>query len=140
MYSIVSHVVYRVNSHFSKQLLYSVCMQKELSVHKGNVGDHTDYQGWFMGHFMPKDSPMHSCDLEIKWGTAKAGWTRDEWASAIEQQTISILISGECVMLFPDGEVILKNAGDYVIWQNIEHGFRAITDCTVLTIRWPSVE
>lgn len=108
------------------------------NIFKGNASETNDYQGWFMGHFLPKDYPMHSNDLEMKWGSVKAGWTREEWAPAIEQQTISILISGECVTVFPDEEVELKKPGDYVIWQNVSHSFRAITDCTLLTIRWPS--
>jgi len=107
---------------------------------KGNATDIKDYQGWFIGHFIPKNSPMNTNHLEVKWGTAKTGWVRKEWALAVEQQSISILISGECVTIFPDEEVEMKRSGDYVLWQNIPHSFRAITDCTVLTIRWPSVE
>ena len=107
---------------------------------KGSVKDATDYQEWFMGHFMPEDSPMHSKDIEIKWGTAKAGWTRNPWAPAIERHSISILITGECATVFEDEEAVLKKPGDYVLWYNVPHSFRAITDCTVLTIRWPSTK
>jgi len=107
---------------------------------KGNAGDTNDYNGWFVGHFLPGDSPRHSSDLEVKWGTAKAGWEREEWAPAIDRQTISILIRGECVTVFPDEEVSMKKPGDFVTWKNVPHTFRAISDCTVLTIRWPSVE
>jgi hypothetical protein len=110
------------------------------NVHKGHAGDHSNYKGWLMGNFMPEDSPLHSRDLEVKWGTPKAGWEREEWSPAIQQKTISILISGECVTIFPDEEVVMKNTGDYVIWSDVAHSFRAITDCTVLTIRWPSIK
>lgn len=96
--------------------------------------------GWFIGHFITPDTdPRSTSDLEIKWGTHKAGEGRSEWAMNAEATTLSILISGRFQIQFPDREVVLSNEGDYVLWcPGVPHTWLAQEDSTILSVRWPS--
>ncbi|MEU6133818.1 hypothetical protein [Nocardioides sp. NPDC047086] len=45
--------------------------------------DGAERRGWLIGHFIDsEDSPLHSTDVEIKWGTHQAGEERHEWTVA----------------------------------------------------------
>jgi glyoxylate utilization-related uncharacterized protein len=96
--------------------------------------------GWFLGHFItPDDDPRSTAAVEVKWGAHKAGEQRTEWAVNNEATTISILISGKLRLKFEDREIILSREGDYVLWCPGEaHCWVAESDCTILTVRWPS--
>lgn len=107
----------------------------------GNAGvEGTSRWGWFVGHFIePSDDPRSTPNLEVKWGIHKAGDGRTEWAVNAEATTLSILISGRFRLKFPDREVLLSQAGDYVLWDpGIPHWWVAESDSTILTVRWPS--
>jgi hypothetical protein len=96
--------------------------------------------GWFMGHFItPNDDPRSTEVLELKWGVHKAGDSRTEWAVNNQATTISILINGQFRLQFQDKEVVLSREGDYVIWcAGVAHNWVAESDCTILTVRYPS--
>jgi len=100
-----------------------------------------DRNGWFLGHFMQgDDNPLHSTDLEVKWFTHARGETRREWSPASEVRTLSILIRGRFVLLFPDHEVLLQREGDFVLFgPEIAHSYRCEEESLVLSIRWPSI-
>lgn len=97
--------------------------------------------GWFMGHFItPDDDPRSTTALEIKWGIHKAGDCRTEWAVNNQAATLSILINGKFCLQFEDEEITLSREGDYVLWcAGVPHCWVAVSDCTILTVRWPSV-
>lgn len=97
-------------------------------------------EGWFLGHFItPKDDPRSTEELEVKWGVHQAGDSRDEWAVNNHAATLSILIHGEFRLQFEDREIVLSREGDYVLWSaGVAHTWIAKTDCTILTVRYPS--
>ncbi|MDZ8050256.1 MAG: cupin domain-containing protein [Aulosira sp. ZfuVER01] len=96
--------------------------------------------GWFLGHFItPVEDPRSTELLEVKWGVHKAGESRTQWAINNQAATISILINGQFRLQFEDREIVLSRPGDYVLWcAGVPHTWVAESDCTILTIRWPS--
>ncbi|HEY9297853.1 MAG TPA: signal peptidase I [Phormidium sp.] len=96
--------------------------------------------GWFLGHFInPIDDIRSTSSLEVKWGIHPAGDGRSEWAMNEEATTLSILIKGRFHVKFPEQEVLLSREGDYVLWSpGVPHSWSAESDCTILTVRWPS--
>lgn len=107
----------------------------------GNAAiDSQPFREWLVGNFIPEDlTPRASGDVEIKWGVHEAGEGQGEWTVNRTATTISLLIRGTDRILFPDGEVLLEREGDYVVWgPDIPHRWRAVTDCVVVTVRWPS--
>ena len=97
-------------------------------------------RGWLLGHFKDVDDPRHSEDVEIKWGVHPPGDTRAQWATGEVRTALLVLISGRFRMEFPDGDVILSEQGDYVVWgKGVDHSWTAEEESVVLTVRWPSV-
>ncbi|GAB1544676.1 hypothetical protein NUACC21_73520 [Scytonema sp. NUACC21] len=96
--------------------------------------------GWFLGHFItPTDDPRSTEALEVKWAIHKSGDSRTEWAVNNQAATLSILIQGQFRLQFEDREVVLSREGDYVLWcAGVPHSWLAESDCTILTVRWPS--
>ena len=114
-------------------------MPSEIIVGNAAV-DGSSRWGWFIGHFIePSDSPRSTSDVEVKWATHKAGEGRSEWAVNASATTLSIAIGGCFRLQFPDREVVLSQPGDYALWlPGVPHWWLAESDCTVLTVRWPS--
>lgn len=107
-------------------------------IESGNAAiDHTG-TGWFVGHFVDPSSLRSTHDVEVKWAFHPKGDVRASWAHATPCPCINLLVKGRTVTSFPDAEAELSRPGDYVIWQDVPHSFRAVEDSVVLTIRWPS--
>lgn len=102
--------------------------------------DGRDTRGWILGHFLsPAGGVRSSRDVEIKWGIHKAGETRPEWTQGDNRTTAVILIDGGFHIALTEGEALLREKGDYVVWgPGTDHSWTALTDSTVLTVRWPS--
>jgi hypothetical protein len=97
-------------------------------------------RGWLLGHFQPPGSPLHSTDVEVKWGVHPAGDRRAAWATGETRTAMLLLISGTFTLEFRDRAVTLAAQGDYVVWSPGEdHTWHAPSDAVVLTVRWPSV-
>jgi hypothetical protein len=96
--------------------------------------------GWFLGHFItPFDDPRSTEALEVKWAVHKAGDSRTQWAVNNQAATLSILINGRFRLQFDDREIVLSREGDYVLWcAGVPHFWVAESECTILTVRWPS--
>lgn len=96
--------------------------------------------GWFIGHFITPFDDLRSTEvLEVKWAVHKAGDTRTQWAVNTEAATLSVLINGQFRLKFEEREIVLSREGDYVLWcSGVPHSWFAETDCTILTVRWPS--
>lgn len=85
-----------------------------------------------------------SAALEVKWGIHPAGMPRPgSWASASDNITLSVLISGHFEVVFrsvgsdEETTVTLRAPGDYVLsGTDSEHRWRAIEDSVVLSVRW----
>ncbi len=109
-------------------------------VYGNAVIEGADRWGWFMGHFItPDDDPRSTADLEVKWAVHKAGDSRTQWAVNTEAATLSILVNGGFRLQFEDREIVLSREGDYVLWSaGVPHCWVAESDCTILTVRWPS--
>ncbi|MBD2773730.1 signal peptidase I [Iningainema tapete] len=97
--------------------------------------------GWFLGHFItPVEDPRSTEALEVKWANHKTGDSRKEWAVNNEATTLSILIKGQFRLTFEDREIVLASVGDYVLWcPGVGHTWVAESDCTIVTVRWPSL-
>jgi len=95
--------------------------------------------GWFIGHFItPTNDPRSTEDSEVKWGVHKAGDCRSHWG-VNEAATLSILINGRFRLQFQAQDVVLSREGDYALWSaGMSHTWLAETDCTIVTVRWPS--
>lgn len=110
-------------------------------MHVGNAGREAPLdRGWLLGHFKPESDPLHSSDVEIKWGTHSRGERRAAWATAEKRTALLVLISGRFRLRFPSGDVVLSDQGDYVLWgPGTDHSWEAEADTVVVTVRWPSV-
>jgi hypothetical protein len=108
----------------------------------GNAGaEGASRGGWFAGHFItPIDDPRSTSILEVKWGVHKGGDCRTEWAVNAEATTLSILIKGRFRLQFPEQEILLSREADYALWMpGVPHYWAAEEDCTIVTVRWPSL-
>ena len=103
--------------------------------------DSRPYRGWFIGNFIPDDLNIRSSgDVEVKWGVHQPGEAQAEWTANKTATTISILVRGKDRIIFPDGEVLLEQEGDYAVWgPGVPHRWHAIDHCVVISVRWPSV-
>ncbi|WP_345434005.1 signal peptidase I [Actinoallomurus vinaceus] len=97
-------------------------------------------RGWLLGHFKPIGDIRHSDDVEIKWGVHPRGDRRARWATEEKRTALLVLISGRFRMEFPDGDVVLAEPGDYVVWgHGVDHSWHAEEESVVMTVRWPSI-
>ncbi|HZS83574.1 MAG TPA: hypothetical protein VFA50_11925 [Stellaceae bacterium] len=98
--------------------------------------------GWFIGHFLdPARGLRRSEEVEIKWGTHRAGETKLGYGANATATTLSILVAGCFLLEFPElGTVIrFERPGDYALWPaGPRHRWTAIADSVILTVRWPS--
>ncbi len=111
-------------------------------VYVGNAGvDGLANQGWLVGHFMPAGSPLHSTDVEVKWGVHARGERRAAWATGELRSAVLVLVQGRFHIELRDRTVVLRRPGDYVFWgPGQDHSWTAHDEPTVvLTVRWPSM-
>jgi quercetin dioxygenase-like cupin family protein len=107
----------------------------------GNANDDAGAtRGWLIGHFLPPTAGVRANDtVEVKWFNHPAGDTRQEWTADDQRTTLVMLIDGEFRIDLTAGTSTLRQSGDYVMWgPGIDHSWTALTDSTVLTVRWPS--
>ena len=103
-------------------------------------------RGWFVGQFVSASGGLRRRDdVDLKWGVHPKGEARPgAWAKYKTATTIAVLIEGQCLIQIRDSdhadEHLLSTPGDYLIMApGLEHTWEAVTDCTVLSIRTPSV-
>lgn len=109
-----------------------------------NQGSENTPRGWFIGHFIdPTKGLRRTEEIEVKWGVHSKNEKKPFIAASKGATSIAILVSGAFAIDFPDlnKSVCLKRAGDYVIFApEVKHGWKALEDSVVLTVRWPSVD
>jgi hypothetical protein len=105
------------------------------------VKDGSQNRSWFVGHFIdPSKGVRHSEDVEVKWSSHTAGEKRSEWVTGDERTTLIMSIQGTHRIRLREADITLARPGDYAIWgPGIDHTWEAVTDTTVVTVRWPSV-
>jgi hypothetical protein len=116
--------------------------------HVGNAEmDSVASSGWFLGQFVPPELGLrHQTDLELKWGIHKQGERRPGGHQANgAATTISILITGIFRTIFHDQgkqqDILLSKSGDYIVFgPDLVHGWEAVSDAVVLSVRFPSVD
>ena len=98
-------------------------------------------RGWFVGAFIDSNSGLvKNGDVEVKWGIHPKGEKRTSKADSGDATTLSILIQGEYAIRFNDEEIVLRKAGDYIIFMpNQPHDLEALEDTVIITVRWPSL-
>lgn len=107
-----------------------------------NANVESKTRGWFIGHFMEKDSFFKNEDFEVRWGVHPKGDKKSQIAANKTAKTLSILIKGKFALKFPkdNKEIILAKQGDFAFWDaKVFHTSEALEDSIILTIRWPSV-
>lgn len=101
-------------------------------------------KGWFIGHFVPREYGLRSCDaVEVKWGVHRAGEAKATPSTNDHQSTLTLLVSGRFALAFTglDRSVTLADPGDYVIFADgVRHHWKCLEDSVVLTVRWPSAQ
>jgi hypothetical protein len=112
----------------------------------GNAFDErqgNNQRGWFIGHFVsPARDLRCTQNIEVKWGVHQPNEEKPTYSVNEKAATLTILISGSFVMIFPDlnSSITLKRTGDYVIFApRVPHAWKALEDSVVLTVRWPSI-
>jgi hypothetical protein len=109
--------------------------------YSGNAAeDGRGTRGWLLGHFIdPAQGVRSSKDVEVKWGIHPAGDERPEWTSGDQRTTLVLLVQGNFRVDLTEASITLARQGDYVVWgPGIDHSWRALSDSTVITVRWPS--
>ena len=102
--------------------------------------------GWFLGRYVEGDRRRRTDAVEVKWGVHPEGSGQAGYMANPASNTLSVLVSGVFRLKFIEAEdevqeVVLKNPGDYAVWGGgTSHAWDALTDCVVLTVRWPSAE
>lgn len=108
--------------------------------------DGAEYRGWLLGHFKPKDSPLHDPLIQIKVDHVTTGMKRDATNASLDvaNRTLQLLVSGRVRTSFPatserpGQHVELNREGDYCLWEpGVLHYWEALEDGCVITIRWP---
>jgi hypothetical protein len=98
--------------------------------------------GWFVGKFVDASRGLASTgDVEIKWGVHPANDERRSPGKSECATSLALLVKGTFVLTFPElkHEVTLRKPGDYVIYApSVLHGWKALEDSILVTIRWPS--
>lgn len=75
----------------------------------------------------------------MKWSVHPAGEKRAEWAPGDRQATLVLLIAGKFRIDLDDTSITLARQSDYAVWgPGIGHSWEALSDTTVVAIRWPS--
>jgi hypothetical protein len=96
-------------------------------------------RGWLLGHFMPTGDVRHSSDVEIKWGVHPASDQRAAWVTGETRTTLIVLVSGCFRIDFPHRSVALREQGDYVVFDGVDHSWYAEEESVIVGVRWPSV-
>ena len=116
----------------------------ENRIQRGNFDETSvDHRGWVLGHFIEKNSPLHSTDLEIKWSRHKKGEKKEKPAQNKSAKTLFVLFSGKIKFVFPDhlAEEILEKQGDYIYYDpGVNHAWEVMEDCLAINVRWPSLQ
>lgn len=93
-----------------------------------------------MGHFIDKASPLHTSNLEIKWGEHTRGDRKETPALNTTAKTLGILIRGKFQFTFEGENITLEKEGDYIFFDSgVSHTWEALEDSLTVTIRWPSL-
>jgi len=106
----------------------------------GNANDAgADNSEWVIGDFYPEDIGLRHAPVEVKWSHRPSGWKRG-WSGEAPGTSMTLIVSGSMRLSFSgaaEGDVTLSRPGDYVMWcPGARHDCLALTDCTVITIRW----
>jgi hypothetical protein len=99
-------------------------------------------RGWFVGEFIPPQTGgiRSTPAFETKWCVCRAGDRRTTPACTSSGSTLVILICGQLRLIFDDGDAVLTQSGDYVLWNgHTQHNWTAETDSVVITFRTPTV-
>lgn len=102
-------------------------------------------RGWFIGQFLPEAAGLRRReDVEVKLGIHPKGECRRGWSSNRRATTISVLVAGRFLLKLRRGEEVrevrLERLGDYVVIPpGVWHYWEAPEDCTLVTVRSPSL-
>lgn len=100
------------------------------------------HNGWVIGYFIEKTSPLHSEDIEVKYHIAKKGEENESKSVASRSRSLTILVRGKFRIHFPKQGLtyVLEKEGDFIFWDPfIEHGWDVLEDSVLITVRWSSI-
>ncbi len=96
-------------------------------------------RGWLLGHFMPAGDVRRRSEVEIKWGVHPRGDQRAAWVTRETRTALIVLVSGRFRIDFPHRSVVLREQGDYIVFDGVDHSWYAEEESVILGVRWPSV-
>jgi hypothetical protein len=96
-------------------------------------------RGWLLGHFMPPGDVRRSSEVEIKWGVHPKGDQRAVWVTGDTRTALIVLVSGRFRIDFPHRSVVLREQGDYVVFDGVDHSWYAEDESVIVGVRWPSI-
>lgn len=110
----------------------------------GDLADEKSFEkrGWFIGHFMEKESVFKNDNFEMKWAVCLRGWQEQFTKSNLRAKTMCVLIEGKFEFEFQkEGEKkILSKTGEFIFWDaGVLYTSKSLDDSVLLVIRWPSV-
>src|SRR3989338_379545 len=108
---------------------------------KGNAYKDINKRQWLIGSFIDESKGLRKdSTVEVMWSIHSAGDKKDGWTKSVEAKTLTILVKGKFVNIFPEiGECLMETEGDYLIYPaEIPHTWKAIEDSVLITVRWPS--
>ncbi len=104
-----------------------------------NVKNHNDKRGWICGQFFPKETILHTDQLEIKYSSLQPGEVVEKHYHPIGDE-VFIIIKGKIRAVYDDKEYILQD-GDFVYQKpnTRETILEVIEPTTYVAVRTPSV-
>jgi hypothetical protein len=124
-------------------------VKKQGLISGGNaIADGAQTRGWFIGHFMPEETPLWDPTVEIKYSLSAKGRSRsrEDATASSAQRSLQILVAGKVKtsLVIEDGHdqhVLLEKPGDWCLWEaHAVHYWEILEDSVIITIRWPSID
>jgi hypothetical protein len=115
-----------------------------MNVTQGNAKNIAqDHQGWFIGHFMDKDSPLYTENVEVKWIARKKDILKKGLQTKQDVHTLLLLVSGKIALRFPSSgkQYVLSKEGDFISFyaKDDAHTTETLEDTKAMVIKWPSL-
>ena len=95
------------------------------------------YKDWVVGPFV-KEEEFCTKNFELKFQKGEQGTIRKPKKVLKEQvHTLAIAVYGYIRMNFAEGDIYMKEEGDYIYWSpDAPHEFEFLENSLIITLRW----
>ena len=96
-----------------------------------------NYKDWVVGSFI-KEKEFCAENFELKFQRGERGLLRKPKEVLNKNvNTLAIAVYGYIRMNFAEGDIYMKEEGDYIYWSpDAPHEFEFLEDSLVITLRW----